>query len=150
MTSERKCNYCGIFKHIKEFVYAQGTQCKVCFTTKNKAKSYKYYAIHKDDPAYRRKRAMIQRQYRLSLKGRITSGRWKREWVKTPQGRANALKCLFRFIDRHPFYNLEYLERFIRIAEGTFSLDAAGNDSNFYEILGKGLDKRENNIVMQF
>lgn len=110
----------------------------------------KYYALHKDEPEYRTKRAMAQRRYRRSAKGRITERRYRRVWVKTPKGRVNALKCLFRFIEKHPFYNLEYLERFVSIAEGTFSLDAAAKNSNFYQILGKGLDKRENNVIMQF
>jgi len=48
----------------------------------------------------------------------------KRLYSRTPKGVENQLERLYRFIDRHPEYDIAFLERMIKAAEQTVSLAA--------------------------
>ena len=120
---ERKCNDCGLPKAIGDFEHENGRKCKECYKQSNREKHARYRAENRN--GYNQKVNARTARWRKTTKGRATRNAYQNEYRKTPIGRANVLECLHRFVERHPLYNLEYLERMIRIAEGFYELDRA-------------------------
>lgn len=91
---------------------------KYCARKRKDGKLYR--ERHRGDVDYERKRKEQARRYSHS-----------------PAGRQKKLESIYRFIENHPEYNLEFLERLIKINERTVSLDARRGESdvNLYHLI---------------
>jgi hypothetical protein len=111
-------------------------------------KANERYANIKNDPDYRQRRIAYMRQYHAARRKdrpprpprqRKTWQQWyaenrqryleqKREYARTPAGRQPAIERMHRYIDNHPEISerlLEKCERWLRIAEGNYRLEAS-------------------------
>lgn len=61
----------------------------------------------------------------------------RRAYRNSPRGRETGLRRLYRFIENHPEYDLEFLERLVKINERTISLDQVRGNSerNLYDFV---------------
>jgi len=117
----RNCKHCNQTKPLEEFQYKNGTKCKYCYRKSNREKHARYRATNHN--GYNLKVNLRTSKWRKTPKGRGTRQNYMRRWSNTPLGRITALRGLYRFIENHPLYNLEYLERLLKINERTLELD---------------------------